>query len=116
MATIAQLDEKIEKKKEEIARYETRKKALIAKEREMHRKWKNAVLTAIGQIVVDAAQCSWDAVDLAAFEDWLGSGQEELSGLVVVEQSDPEAAKERLDIYRQAKQNKASDPTEEVGE
>lgn len=33
MATIEQLDEKIEKKKLEIARYEARKKALAAKER-----------------------------------------------------------------------------------
>ncbi len=115
MATIEQLDEKIEKKKLEIARYEARKKALAAKEREMQRKWKAAVLAAAGQIVMENARCSWEALDLSAFEDWLKSSQEELSQLVVVDGSDPAAAKERLNTYRQAKQTKPSGSLDESG-
>ena len=48
MPTVEELDAKIEERRRQIARFEERKKALIAKEREQQKKWQTLVVSAIG--------------------------------------------------------------------
>lgn len=97
MATITELDAKIEEKRRQIERYQARKRALVAKERAQQRKWRASVLEGIGRSVLDAAGCEWSRVDLEALRLWLAAHADELQSQVVLAESSPRDAKERLD-------------------
>ena len=64
MPTVEELDAKIEERRRQIARFEERKKALIAKEREQQKKWQTLVVSAIGETVIREAGCTWTDIDL----------------------------------------------------
>lgn len=98
-ATIKDFEERIEKQKAELAKLEAKKKELEKKIRERNRKWRSAVLTAVGEDVLKAVGCSWDELDVHALADFFSIHAEELKELAVVTGSTPEDAKARLDAH-----------------
>ena len=103
MATIAELDEKIQERKEQIARFEKRKKALLAKEREQEKKWKTAALTTMGELLLEALGCSWAELDLADLGECLSDQTGSIRELVVHEGRTPSEAKRALDEFKRAR-------------
>lgn len=112
MATVEELDERIEASRRQIARYEERKRALIAKEREQARKWRMSTVETIGEMVLAALGCEWKDVELTELQNRLASWACSIgdSGSPVVsEERTPAEAKRALDQYRKAqKQAKRS--------
>lgn len=103
MATIAELDEKIQERKEQIARFEKRKKALLAKEREQEKKWKTAALTTMGELLLEALGCSWAELDLTDLGECLFDQSDSIRELVVREGRTPSEAKRALDEFKRAR-------------
>lgn len=102
MPTVEGLDRKIEEMKGQIARYEERRKALIAKEREQQKKWRAGVTTAIGELVLREVGCDWNAIDLECLQAWLAERAEDAYGSVVAEGQDAAGAKRALDRFKKA--------------
>lgn len=103
MATIAELDEKIQERKKQIARFEKRKKALLAKEREQEKKWKTAALTAMGELLLEALGCSWAELDLTDLDECLSDQSGSIRELVVREGRTSSEAKRALDEFKRAR-------------
>lgn len=103
MATIAELDGKIQERKKQIARFEKRKKALLAKEREQEKKWKTAALTAMGELLLEALGCSWAELDLTDLGEFLSDQSGSIRELVVREGRTPSEAKSALDEFKRAR-------------
>ena len=114
MATIEALDEKIEKKRREIAQYETRKRAILAKEREQARKWKAETLQSIGTIVVDATHLDYKAINLSALHNWLYAHAQELSGQIAQDVLSPADAKAALDEFKKWRKTLTDDPNDNL--
>lgn len=102
MSTVEELDAKIEERKRQIARFEERKKALIAKEREQQKKWRASVVSAIGETVIREAGCAWTDIDLDCLQSWLDERAEDLHDSVVIEGQTPADAKRALDRFKKA--------------
>ena len=96
MPTVEELDAKIEERRRQIARFEERKKALIAKEREQQKKWQTLVDSAIGETVIREAGCTWTDIDLDCLQSWLDERAEDLHDPVVAD------AKRALDRFKKA--------------
>lgn len=109
MATIAEIDERIEKGKRQIAQLEERKKAMLAKEREQARKWRAAVLSAVGETVLAASGADWTDLDLDALRGWLSERSDDLASRAVRGQRTPAEAKAALDAFRKAPRKKEED-------
>lgn len=102
---IAESDKKIAKYKALIAKEEEHKRAISVKKREQCRKWRAQVVTAIGEVVIEAVGCDWTRVDISAIKNWLdGFSNDELSNFVCYERS-PKEAKEALDLLKSKKKN-----------
>lgn len=111
MATIQEMDERIEKQKAELAKLEAKKKELQKKERERNRKWKNQVVLAAGESVLSAVGCDWHALNLTALDEFLsGFTKEELRTLFVLKESTPESAKQALDARKKPKKGEGTIP------
>lgn len=120
-ATIKDFEERIEKQKAELAKLEARKKELEKKIRERNRKWRSAVLMAVGEDALKAAGCSWDELDVHALADFFSIHAEELKELAVVTGSTPEEAKARLDAHtkkpaKSAKEEESAPASTDGGE
>lgn len=102
MPTVEELDAKIEERRRQIARFEERKKALIAKEREQQKKWQTLVVSAIGETVIREAGCTWTDIDLDCLQSWLDERAEDLHDSVVIEGQTPADAKRALDRFKKA--------------
>lgn len=102
MTTVEEIDEKIEERKRQIAKFESRKKAMLAKEREQSRKWRAATITAVGEAVLSVAGCDWTQLDVAELHSWLDENSATVRSRLVTDKTSPAEAKERLDAYRHA--------------
>lgn len=102
MATVSELDEKIEEQKRKIAHLEERKKALIAKEREQARKYKAATVTAVGETVLRVLDADWTRIDLANLQAWLKEYSRDLGIVAVTGERTPSEAKAALDAFKRS--------------
>lgn len=117
MTTVAELEEKIEDRKRQIAQYEARKKALIAKEREQARKYKEVTLTAIGETVLKSLGADWTDIDLDGLQGWLTECADDIRSVAVTEPRTPAEAKAALDAFkRTSKKPKRGDEPEQDAE
>ena len=64
MATVSEIDGKLDELKRQAAALKEQRKIAAAKEREQARKWKAATLAAIGEIVLKTLGADWTAIDL----------------------------------------------------
>lgn len=77
MATVSEIDGKLDELKRQTAALKEQRKIAAAKEREQARKWKAATLAAIGEIVLKTLGAGLDrhrpqrATTLAHLERWL---------------------------------------------
>ena len=102
MPTIEELDQRIEERRQQIARYEARKKAILAKEREQARKWKAATLTAVGEAVLRAMGCDWTQIDMESLQSWLYAHAADLRSSTFDEVMEPKQAKDLLDKFKRS--------------
>ena len=105
MTTVAELDEKIEDKKRQIAQYEARKKAILAKEREQARKNKAAALTAIGEAFLRAVGEDWTRIDFPSLQAWLDGSAGDIRLLALTDERSSTEAKEQLDAFKSGLRN-----------
>lgn len=101
--TVMDIDARIEEHMSQIDRLKTRRKALVAKEREQARKWKATCLAAIGQSVLDAAGCDWYELDIDGLRKVLSEYGEDLLAESVIEGRSPADAKRALDESKRAR-------------
>ena len=64
MATVSEIDGKLDELKRQAAALKEQRKVAAAKEREQARKWKAATLAAIGEIVLKTLGADWTDIDL----------------------------------------------------
>lgn len=100
MATISDYDRKIERKKDEIARLEARRRAILRRERARERKLRAAFQSTIGEVVVRAVGCGWEELDLELFQAWIEEAIDGTQPQIVLPGATPEDAKRRCDAFR----------------
>lgn len=110
MATVAEIDEKIEEAKRKVAQLEERRKATLAKERELARKWRAATLAAIGETVLATAGCDWTQLDLESLKSWLDVNADEVRSLLLTDERPPAQAKKSLDAFKRKKPARGQEP------
>lgn len=112
MATIQEVEERIERQKAELQKLEEKKKELKRKIRERDRKWREQVLLYAGERLLSTCGCPWQELDLAALDDFLSSYAKEASSLVTLPGSTPEDAKARLDALKKPANGATKDAAE----
>lgn len=70
MATVSEIDWKLDELKRQAAALKEQRKVAAAKEREQARKWKAATLAAIGEIVLKTLGADWTDIDLEGLQGW----------------------------------------------
>ena len=68
MATVSEIDGKLDELKRQAAALKEQRKIAAAKEREQARKWKAATLAAIGETVLKTLGADWTTIDLLEAE------------------------------------------------
>ena len=78
MATVSEIDGKLDELKRQAAALKEQRKIAAAKEREQARKWKAATLAAIGETVLKTLGADWTAIDLEGLQGWLAESAEDI--------------------------------------
>lgn len=102
MATVSEIDDKLDELKRQATALKEQRKVAAAKEREQARKWRAMTLTAIGESVLKALDADWTAIDLEGLRGWLDGNAEGMRAMAVTEPRTPVEAKEALDSFRRA--------------
>lgn len=111
MATVSEIDDKLDELKRQAAALKEQRKVAAAKEREQARKWKTATLAAIGESVLKTIGADWTAIDLDGLQGWLTENVEGIRLMALTDPRTPMEAKEALDAFkRAAKTAKAREP------
>ena len=79
MATVSEIDGKLDELKRQAAALKEQRKIAAAKEREQARKWKAATLAAIGETVLKTLGADWTAIDLEGLQGWFADNAEDLA-------------------------------------
>lgn len=111
MATVSEIDVKMEDLKRQMAQLKEQRKVSAAKEREQARKWRTSTLNAIGETVLRTLEVDWTAIDLDGLQAWLTENAEDIRLMAVADVRTPVEAKEALDAFkRSAKPKRATAP------
>lgn len=102
MATVSEIDDKLDELKRQAAALKEQRKVAAAKEREQARKWKTATLTAIGESVLKSLDVDWTAIDLYGLREWLDGNAGDIRLIAVTEPRTPVEAKEALDAFKRS--------------
>lgn len=97
MATVSEIDGKLD---------ELKRQAAALKEREQARKWKAATLAAIGETVLKTLGADWTAIDLEGLQGWLAESAEDIRLMAVTDTRTPVEAKEALDAFKRSSKPK----------
>lgn len=116
MATIEELDIKIAEKRRQIAQYENRKKAILAKQREQERKWKSGITSSVGEMILNVTGSSWTEIDYDGLYQWLMDHKNELMDHVVTAARPPAEAKSQFDAFKHQTKETAVDNLPESDE
>lgn len=130
--TVADFDRELEETKKKMARLKEGRKAAAAKEREQERKWRAAVASAMGDMLLESLGCGWNEIDLAELqprlEEWADGHRDDIRTRVVAEGRSASDAKQALDSFKRAKREarkaaartpepqQATSETEDAGE
>ena len=116
MATVSEIDGKLDELKRQAAALKGQRRIAAAKEREQAKKYKAATLTAIGGAVLKALGADWTDIDLDGLQGWLAENAEDIRLIAVTEPRTPVEAKEALDAFKKAaKPARPSAPEPEAG-
>lgn len=102
MATVSEIDGKLDELKRQAAALKEQRKIAAAKEREQARKWKAATLAAIGETVIMTLGADWTAIDLEGLQGWLTENAEDIRLMAVTDTRTPLEAKEALDAFKRS--------------
>lgn len=116
MATVSEIDNKLEELKRQAAALKKQRKVAAAKEREQARKWKAATLAAIGEIVLKTLGADWTDIDLNELQPWLTWSGGPAYPKVVTDPRTPMEAKEALDAYKKSLKAKRDDDSQQQDE
>lgn len=119
MATVSEIDGKLDELKRQAAALKEQRKIAAAKEREQARKWKAATLAAIGETVLKTLGANWTAIDLEGLQGWLADNAEDIRLMAVTDPRTPVEAKEALDAFKRSSKPKRTgkpDAVEDVTE
>ena len=108
MATVSEIDGKLDELKRQAAALKEQRKVAAAKEREQARKWKAATLAAIGETVLKTLGADWSAFDLDGLQCWLTENAEDIRLMSVTDSRSPVEAKEALDAFKRSSKPKHS--------
>lgn len=106
MATVSEIDGKLDELKRQAAALKEQRKVAAAKEREQARKWKAATLAAIGEIVLKTLGADWTDIDLEGLQGWLAESAEDIRLMAVTDPRTPVEAKEALDAFKRSSKPK----------
>lgn len=106
MATVSEIDGKLDELKRQAAALKEQRKVAAAKEREQARKWKAATLAAIGEIVLKTLGADWTDIDLEGLQGWLAESAEDIRLIAVTDPRTPVEAKEALDAFKRSSKPK----------
>lgn len=109
MATVSEIDSKLEELKRQAAALKEQRRAAAAKEREQARKWKAMTLAAIGESVLKAVNADWTDIDIEALQGWLSENADGIRQSSVTGHRVPAEAKEALDAYKKSLKAKRDD-------
>ncbi len=109
MATVSEIDSKLEELKRQAAALKEQRRAAAAKEREQARKWKAMALAAIGESVLKAVSADWTDIDIEALQGWLSENADGIRQSSVTDHRAPAEAKEALDAYKKSLKAKRDD-------
>lgn len=109
MATVSEIDSKLEELKRQAAALKEQRRAAAAKEREQARKWKAMTLAAIGESVLKAVSADWTDIDIEALQGWLSENADGIRQSSVTDHRAPAEAKEALDAYKKSLKAKRDD-------
>lgn len=87
MATVSEIDGKLDELKRQAAALKEQRKVAAAKEREQARKWKAATLAAIGEIVLKTLGADWTDIDLEGLQGWLADNAEDIRLMAVTDRA-----------------------------
>ena len=119
MATVSEIDGKLDELKRQAAALKEQRKIAAAKEREQARKWKAATLAAIGETVLKTLGADWTAIDLEGLQGWFADNAEDIRLMAVTDPRTPVEAKEALDAFKRSSKPKRTgkpDAVEDVTE
>lgn len=119
MATVSEIDGKLDELKRQAAALKEQRKIAAAKEREQARKWKAATLAEIGEIVLKTLGADWTDIDLNELQPWLTWSGGSACPKVVTDPRTPMEAKEALDAFKRSSKPKRTgkpDAVEDVTE
>ena len=102
MATVSEIDGKLDELKRQAAALKEQRKIAAAKEREQARKWKAATLAAIGETVLKTLGADWTAIDLEGLQGWFADNAEDIRLMAVTDPRTPVEAKEALDAFKRS--------------
>lgn len=114
MATVSEIDGKLDELKRQTAALKEQRKIAAAKEREQARKWKAATLSAIGESVLKAIGADWTAIDLDGLQGWLTENAEDIRLMALTDPRTPVEAKEALDAFKRSSKPKPTTQAEKT--
>ena len=115
MATVSEIDGKLDELKRQAAALKEQRKIAAAKEREQARKWKAATLAAIGETVLKTLGADWTE----GLQGWFADNAEDIRLMAVTDPRTPVEAKEALDAFKRSSKPKRTgkpDAVEDVTE
>lgn len=103
MATVSDIDEKLDELKRQTAALKEQRRVAAAKEREQAKKYKASTLAAIGDTVLRALGANWTDIDLDGLRSWLAENSEDIRVIAITDEPrTPAEAKEALDAFKKA--------------
>lgn len=100
--TVNEMDRLIGDLESQLSDAKKRRKEAVKAEREMAKEWKPECLTAIGEVVCDAAGCKWNELDIASLAEVLAGSEMPLDQCVSEGRGAAEA-KEGLDAFKRSR-------------
>lgn len=100
--TVNEMDRLIDDLESQLSDAKKRRKEAVKAEREMAKEWKPECLTAIGEVVCEAAGCKWNELDIASLAEVLAGSEMQLDQCVSEGRGATEA-KEGLDAFKRAR-------------
>lgn len=100
--TVNEMDRLIGDLESQLSDAKKRRKEAVKAEREMAKEWKPECLTAVGEVVCEAAGCKWNELDIASLAEVLAGSEMQLDQCVSEGRGAAEA-KEGLDAFKRAR-------------
>lgn len=100
--TVNEMDQLIDDLESQLSDAKKRRKEAVKAEREMAKEWKPECLTAIGEVVCEAAGCKWNELDIASLAEVLAGSEMQLDQCVSEGRGAAEA-KEALDAFKRSR-------------